>query len=394
MTGLKKTRLVRRGVQIFFFLFVFVIVLLKTLQERGADIPAALSNFHSICPFGAVESIGRLITAGRFIPKTHPSNFWVLSGVLVMTFLFGKVFCGYICPLGSIQDFFYSLGAKIRGFGKKCIRYDSWKSPGTEAFFQKADKALSFLKYGLLALILVQTTRFVTLTFAKVDPYYALFNFWNGNALPSAVLVLTAVLLISLFVYRPWCRWLCPFGAFLGLVAKISPWKIRRNSEICTGCTLCSRRCPMGIDVASAGCVNDADCIRCGECVGSCSKEGALEHSNGRRFAVLGKPWAPVLFALIFLIPVAAGNILGGFDTDGNRRRRSAVSVLQEPAAGIEIGSSMTLAELADESGMSTDGLKMFLGINAEIDGDTKLRDIEDYQSELTLKAIKQKILE
>ena len=393
MKKLQRHRAVRRGVQIFFFAFVFILVVLKTLQERGAALPFNVSAFHSICPFGAIESLGRLITQGKFIPKTHTSNFWVLGGVVLLTVLFGRVFCGYICPLGSVQDFFFRIGKGLRKAGRRIVRYDSWKGNGFDRLLQKAAAALTYAKYLMLVLIIVQTTRFVSLTFAKVDPYYALFNFWNGSALPSAIAVLAVVLIASLFVSRPWCRWFCPLGAFLGIISRLSPWKVRRDLSICSSCNLCSKRCPMGIDVANSKNTSDTECIRCGECCASCNVENSLEHKTSRGLRLPGRSLAPLLFALIFLTPVLFGKSIDSFDSR-NHNGRAAVSgegrhVLPPPDT-IEIKSSMTLNDLASEAGMTVGDLKGLIGITAKLPDDTKLRDIEDIQADITLKAIKE----
>ncbi len=110
----KKNQKYRKIVQLFFALLVFSVVLLKYLSEKGVSLPFKVSGFHGICPFGAVATFGRYIMHGKFIPETYPSNFWIFLSVVIVTLLFGKVFCGWFCPLGSVQELFYNMGASIR----------------------------------------------------------------------------------------------------------------------------------------------------------------------------------------------------------------------------------------------------------------------------------------
>ncbi|MCK5199835.1 MAG: 4Fe-4S binding protein, partial [Spirochaetales bacterium] len=233
----KKNNWVRKVIQIGFFGFVFLLTVSHVMEEWGIALPFSAASLHALCPFGAVETVGRLITQGKFIPKTHESNLWIFFATAGTTVLIGAVFCSWLCPLGSIQDWVGKLGNRI--FKK---RYNQFVP-------DKLDRVLGYLRYVVLILIVIDTTRMLSLTFAKVDPYYALFHFWTGEALISAIIVLLIVLAASLFIERPWCRWLCPFGAVLGLLQLIAPWKIRRNTDLCTSGGLCTKACPLNIDV-------------------------------------------------------------------------------------------------------------------------------------------------
>ncbi|RPJ08552.1 MAG: 4Fe-4S binding protein, partial [Spirochaetaceae bacterium] len=254
---------IRFTVQILFFLFVAGLAVWGQIapavheQETGQS---GSGDLHSICPFGAVETAGRLLTQGLFVPKTSPQNMVVFGALAFLTILFGAVFCGWLCPLGSIQEWVGKLGKKI--FGRK---YNHFVLP-------KIDRIFGYLRYGVLALVIFKTTELVTLTFTALDPFYALFNFFTGSALPSALVVLGVVLAASLFVERPWCRWFCPLGALTGLIQKLSPWKIRTRAG-CTECGRCTYSCPVNIDVCAKPAVTDAHCIRCMECLDTCNKD-------------------------------------------------------------------------------------------------------------------------
>lgn len=365
----------RRLVQILFFIFVFTLVLFKFLEDRGVDLPGAFTDIHGICPFGAVETIGRLILVDKFIPKTYESNIWVFGGVVISTVLFGALFCGWLCPLGSIQDWVGKLGKKLL---KK--RYN--RVP------VKLDKILGNLRYIFLVLIILQTTKHISLVFVNVDPYYALFHFWTGEALPTAIAVLVVVLVSSLFVSRPWCRWLCPMGAVEGLVQLISPWKIRRDISSCIDCGKCSKACWVNIDVAKIEKVVDTRCNRCGECLDSCPVKGALDHKLPGQIAVSikNRVLTGLIVLTLFFTPILIAKSLGLFITTHD------IVVKVGTLKAEDIKGSLTIAELADGFAVETKDLLEYLTLPENFDIDTKLRNVEDTVEEITFPVIRDKM--
>lgn len=372
-----KSRRIRTGVQIAFFLYVLLITLSHTLKARGISLFEGAADLHALCPFGAVETLGRLITQGSFIPKTHPSNLWVFAAVALSTALFGPLFCSWLCPLGAVQEWVGKLGKRL--LGKK---YNRLVPP-------RLDRALGWLRYVVLAGIVIQTTRLLTLAFSRVDPYYALFHVWTGQALPSALTVLALVLIASLFVERPWCRWFCPLGAVLGLIQLVSPWKIRRR-ENCTGCGLASRRCPMNVDVCGANAVLDTRCNRCGECLAACPAAGCLDHALPGKIKLSLKPrlLTALLAVVVFAAPIAAAKVGGVFLSSASSRPVAAIEALTPD----QISGALSLEELAAGFDTSLEALKEFLGIPSELPGSTRLRDIEDTVETLTTPLIRERM--
>lgn len=398
---LQKSRLI---VQIFFIILVFSIVLFKYLSAKGFTLPFSVSGFHALCPFGAVATFTRYILHGKFIPETQPSNFWIFLSVILLTLILGRVFCGWICPLGSVQEYVFNAGKKLRKTLYSRLPGSLKTNSTSRGIFRILNIFLSSLKYLLLIIIIVQTTRKVSLMFGKIDPYYALFNFWTGDVLPPAIIVLAAVLFLSLFVYRPWCRYFCPLGAVLGIVQILSPFKMRRNDEICINCGLCSKKCPQKIYVADKKTVYNTECIKCGQCISCCPVSGSLNDccsaELNHRFALRVK-YYPVIILLIFLIPVAYGKFFSGFyynekspaiqtehiSPENNRTADSG-------STGLLIKSSFTLQMLADYMNISVSELKVYIGIKSSVPDNTKLRDVEDSDPGVTFKIIKQKVSE
>ena len=246
----------RRVIQIFFFVLIALIAINhQRAESAGGGIPLLTSaSLHAVCPFGGVVSLYQFFTVGTFVQKVHQSSFVLMVLVFILAVLFGPVFCGWVCPLGTIQEWVGKLGKKIT---KK--RYN-------HLIPTRLDKVLRYLRYGLLVWVLYMTATSGKLIFSDLDPYYALFNFWTGEVAASGLVILGISLALSLVVERPWCKYACPYGAVLGLTNLFRVFSIRRVQESCRSCGVCTRDCPMNIPVDEVRLVRDHQCITCLEC--------------------------------------------------------------------------------------------------------------------------------
>ncbi|MDX9897905.1 MAG: 4Fe-4S binding protein [Spirochaetia bacterium] len=252
----KATPWIRRAIQIFFFVLVALIATFGVLSERGITTPAILegASLHAICPFGGVVSFWQLVSAGTLVKKVHESSVALAVIALFLAVLFGPVICGWVCPFGSIQEWFASIGRRL--FKK---RYNTFVPA-------RLDKILRYLRYVVLAWVTYMTIVTGKLIFQDYDPYYALFHFWTGEVALSGALVLIATLILSLFIERPFCKYACPFGAFQGIFNLFRIFGIKRNAPTCIDCKACDRACPMNIEVSKSGVVRDHQCISCMKC--------------------------------------------------------------------------------------------------------------------------------
>lgn len=265
---------IRRIVQIFFFLLIALIAINHTLAESGKGIAFLSSaSLHALCPFGGVVTIYQFVTSGTFVSKIHQSAFVLMIVGFLMALLFGPVFCGWVCPLGTVQEWFASLGRKL--FKKR--RYNHFIPA-------KIDRPLRYLRYGVLAWVLYMTATSGTLIFAEYDPYFALFNFWSSEVAVGGLVVLGLTLAGSLFVERPWCKYACPYGAVLGLTNLFRVFSIRRTASTCKLDLACDITCPMNINVSAKTIVRDHQCISCLECTSEarCPVAGTVTFAAGR----------------------------------------------------------------------------------------------------------------
>lgn len=263
---------IRKVVQWGFFVLIALIGINHTLVENGMSIPLIpTASLHAVCPFGGVVSIYQFLTVGTFVQKIHDSSFILMIIGFLLAILFGPVFCGWVCPLGTIQEFVSSFGRK---FFKK--RFNHFVPA-------KLDNILRYLRYLVLAWVIYMTAVTGTLIFSTYDPYFALFNFWSSEVSLIGVGVLLATLALSFFVERPWCKYACPYGAVLGISNLFRVFTIRRNGATCKADGACSIMCPMNIPVDSLTVVKDHQCISCLECTSEaiCPVAKTVEFSAG-----------------------------------------------------------------------------------------------------------------
>lgn len=265
----------RRMMQFLFFILIAIIAVNHTLVERGGGISfLSGATLHALCPFGGVESFYKFITTGTFVQKIRESSFVLMTIVFILSFLFGPVFCGWICPLGTVQEWVGILGRRIF----KTKRYNHFVP-------RRIDSVLRYARYGVLIWVLYITINSGKLLFQDYDPYYALFSFWTGEVKWTALVILTVTLLLSLLVERPWCKFACPYGALLGLTNLFRLFKIRRVAATCRGGGACTLMCPMNIAVEEKTVVRDHQCISCLECTSEsrCPVKDTVIFSAGGR---------------------------------------------------------------------------------------------------------------
>jgi polyferredoxin len=270
----------RRVVQLAFAAFILYVTVLHVLAGEGVEnITASPEAF---CPLGGLETFYKYITSGGlFVPHTHLSNLVLGAAVLVTALLLRSAFCGWICPLGFLQDIIHGFSAWLQKHFmpvRKFFRTLEQRGQPVWIFLDKYH--LRFSKYGVLAWALSGAAIYGVMVFKDYDPWSALINIDEWVFTPGLV-VLGLTLVASLFVERPWCRYACPLGAASGLVGKLSPVYLKRNADACTSCKICTKACPMGLDVHTPSTITSVDCVSCLECVGECPREGALEVKIG-----------------------------------------------------------------------------------------------------------------
>lgn len=227
-----------------------------------------------ISVFSAVRDLLMAVIDGSFSFGMLFPQIILVSMVFLVTVLWGRFFCGFLCSFGMLQEFlcFFSRRAP---FGKIQV-------PERFGFVMK------FLKYVILAFIAVGVWILALPIDSSWNPWGVFGMLVSGNlsvislAIPTVGFALLLVIAAgSLFVERFFCRYLCPLGALFAAVSRKRMYKIRRNSDSCTNCGLCTRACSMGIHIPEKDTVASGECIQCMQCLVICPKESLSANPAG-----------------------------------------------------------------------------------------------------------------
>ncbi len=223
-------------------------------------------------PIAGLMNVKYFLATGR-VPSLHPAAMFLLVSFLAISILFRKAFCSWLCPIGTLSEGLWKFGRMMFG---------NWALP------RWADLPLRSLKYVLLTFFLYAIATmsagsiesFLSSPYGLVADVKMLHFFQHLTA--TAALALAVLLVFSIFLKNFWCRYLCPYGALLGLAAIFSPTKIRRDKERCIVCAKCAKACPALLKVDKLVCIQSAECTGCLECVAVCPAEGALQVAFGK----------------------------------------------------------------------------------------------------------------
>lgn len=313
-------------------LAIIVLVVLPVFDK------SFVPDFEAYCPFGGIQALGSFLLNNALACSMTSSQ--IVMGIILIIgiVLFSKLFCSFICPIGTISEWLGKLGDKLR------VRM---------TIKGLSDKALRSLKYILLFITIYFTFRSNELFCKEYDPYYAITTgFGKDVVILYASLAIAVVILGSVFIRLFWCKYLCPLGAisnifkftgfFIGvlLIYFILIWsgvnisyvwplavacaggyiieisggkgrffqifRIVRNEDPCTNCQLCTIECPQGIDVANVIEVHDADCNLCGDCLSACPEKGVLQINKKQKLRWL----PPVATIVLVLLGLYLGTVI------------------------------------------------------------------------------------
>lgn len=225
-------------------------------------------------PISALISLKYWLHTG-IINEIHPSGLFIFIAIVAVSFVVKKAFCSWLCPVGTLSEALWILGKKL--FGDN-VNLPKW-----------LDYPLRSLKYLLLLFFVWAIGRmdvsalkeFITSPYNKVADVKMYLFFARLSTFGLWTIII--LMLLSVVVKNFWCRFLCPYGALLGITSFLSPLKITRTKETCVDCELCTKACPSNIRVHKAGRVWSDECMGCLACVEACPVKNTLEMKRGWR---------------------------------------------------------------------------------------------------------------
>jgi polyferredoxin len=282
------------------WLVVCFIMFVRYFKSGGtASFVPRPDGIEGFLPISALLSLKGWFVAG-FINDIHPAALVIFLSVIAVSLLLKRSFCSWICPVGTLSELLWKIWKRLFGRNVRPPR--------------PLDIAMRVLKYLLLAFFIFsifwamdpeQVVAFIISDYNKVADVRLLDFFLHPSAVPFAVILLLVVLSLPLRI--PFCRFLCPYGALLGLLARLSPVKVTRNKESCTACGACNGACPSHIPVMEKRRVSSEECIGCWSCISHCPAPGALE----MKAVGMKKGMGIFLFAILVVSIFYGGTLVG-----------------------------------------------------------------------------------
>lgn len=261
-------------------------------------------------PIEGLMQLKYFLITGK-VPHVHAAGFFLFTSFLVISFAFRKAFCSWMCPVGSVSEYLWKLGRSIFG---RSFQLPRW-----------VDIPLRSLKYLILSLFAYAVIGMSAASIAEFlhSPYalivdVRMLNFFRHIG-GTATWVVLGLVIASIFVQNFWCRYLCPYGGFLGLASLLSPMRITRNTSTCIDCAKCAKACPSALPVDKLLQVRSAECTGCLECVAVCPAKETLAVSVAlgvrKRRAIPAWSMAAGM-AILFLGLVGYAKVTGQWNTN------------------------------------------------------------------------------
>ncbi len=277
--------------------------------REGRSAGARPPGVEGFLPISALMSLRHWVETG-VATRIHPAGLVLLLLILASALLLKKSFCSWLCPVGTVAEWLGAAGRRLRLARARLPRW--------------LDLPLRGVKYLLLAFFLhaifwrmttVQIGAFLDSPYNRVADVKMLLFFTEMS--PLAAKVMAGLVVLSVVIPFFWCRYLCPYGALLGLLSAASPLKVTRRPRSCTDCGLCSRACPSLLPVATSGRISSPECTGCLDCLAVCPAPAALHLAAPAPWRRAVRPaLLACLLSLLFFGGIGVAKLAGYWDND------------------------------------------------------------------------------
>ena len=277
----------------------------RALEQDAVPAFSRPAGVEGWLPIAGLMNLKFLVISGA-IPEIHPAGMFLLLAFLLISFLFRKAFCSWLCPIGTLSEWLWQGGHELFGRTFRLHRY-----------LDVPLRALKYLLLGAFVYVIAGMTAddigaFLASPYGLVADVKMLDFFRRAGE--TTVWVVSTLVILSVLSKNVWCRYLCPYGALMGLVSLLSPLRIVRNPVSCIDCGKCAAACSSFIPVDQLRHVSTAECTACLRCVSACPVDHALEL---RVRASSPRVTAAMLaggVALVFCLVVGYAKLTGNWD--------------------------------------------------------------------------------
>lgn len=311
---MNKISLTRNSVQIAISIFLLYagykfFKFVSYFEGKTTELVPRPPSVEAFLPINALIALKNWVVNFDFDP-VHPAGLVIFTVIILVSLILKKAFCSWICPVGTLSEGLYKIGQKI--FGR------NFNLPKPIDYFLMSLKYLVlgfFLKVILLNMNNIAVYQWVRSPYAMIADIKMLKFFTNISQTAAITIAILAIL--SLFIRSFWCRYLCPYGALLGLVSIFSPFRIVRNSQICDNCKTCTQNCPNHILVHTKTKIWSPECSSCLNCANGCHNN-ALIYKNQTLSLELRQTAFVAILMIVFFAPIIFSQIAGYWDTSIN----------------------------------------------------------------------------
>jgi len=296
------------GIEFYFFV--------NYLESNGTaafyNRPPGVEGF---LPISSLMSFFMFLLTGE-IHYAHPAGMFIFFAIIMVSLVFGKSFCSWLCTVGFISELIGDFGEKfLKKYFKIKVRLPRW-----------IDYSMRSIKYLLLGFFIFSIFFLMTTIAVRSfldSPYNLIADvkmfYFFADISRATLIVLSVLFILSVFIRNFWCRFLCPYGALLGLLSFLSPNKIKRNSVSCIDCGLCAKACPSSIKVDKVITVWSDECTSCLNCVDVCPVEDTLDLFTllpKKKSFRIKKKYTAIGVVAVFMIVTGIGMITGHWNNN------------------------------------------------------------------------------
>jgi polyferredoxin len=246
-----------------FFLWV------RWFEVGGQGMPVSRpAGVEGWLPIAGLMNLKYLLVTGH-VPAIHPAAMFLLVAFLLISLVLKKAFCAWLCPVGTLSEYLWKIGRKFFGFNLTVPRWLDLPLRGLKYVL------LGFFAFVIAAMSAAGLADFMASPYGVVADVKML-NFFRSMSI-TGIVVLIVLGALSVAIQNFWCRYLCPYGALMGLASLLSPVKIRRDSTVCIDCGKCAKACPAHLHVDQLVQIRSVECSACMACVAACRIENALQ---------------------------------------------------------------------------------------------------------------------